>query len=141
MGYDLHVTRAETWLDSDVAPITLEEWEACVRTDASLTPDEEAGPECVLWTGHPEKPYPIRWHEGELRCKNPDEATVAKLVAVASLLDARVVGDDDEEYFINAAGAVEDRQPPPPPDVTQRRRRNSWWERLIDQLNGYRPED
>ena len=43
MGYDLHVTRAETWPDSDMAPITLEEWEACVRTDASLTPDQEAG--------------------------------------------------------------------------------------------------
>jgi hypothetical protein len=141
MGYDLHITRGETWLESDATPITFEEWEAYVPTDSSPRPDEEAGCECVLWTGDPKNPSSLFWDDGEIRCKNPDEPTAAKLVALATLLDARVLGDDGEEYFTNAAGAVERREPPPPPEATHHKRRNSWWLRLIDQLNGYRPED
>jgi hypothetical protein len=141
MGYDLHVTRADTWLDSEATPITFDEWQAYFVTDPSLRSGGEESPECVLWADHPREPFPIWWYEGEVRCKNPDEATVAKLVAIARQLGARVLGDDGEEYSIGPAGAVQHRQPPPPRDATQRKRRNSWWERLIDQLNGYRPED
>lgn len=141
MGYDLHITRADTWLDSEAAPITIDEWEEYVRTDPSLRPDEEASPECMVWADHPKEPCPLWWSDGEVRCKNPDEPTVAKLVAIAQQLDARVVGDDGEEYFMGPTGAVQHRQLPFPRQPTQRKRRNSWWERLIDQLNGYRPED
>jgi len=141
MGYDLHVTRADTWLESEAAPITFDEWEAFLLTDRSLRADAEASADSVVWADHPNEPSPIWWYEGEVRCKNPDEATVAKLVAIAERLGAHVVGDDGEEYFIDSAGAVRHREPPLPRETTQRLRRNRWWQRLIDQLNGYRPED
>jgi hypothetical protein len=141
MGYDLHVTRADTWPESEATPITFDEWEAYVVADPSLRPGEEAVAECVVWADHPKEPHPIWWCDGEVQCKNPDETMVAKLVTIAQDFDARVIGDDGEEYFIGPSGAVQHRQPPPPRDATQRKRRNSWWQRLIDQLNGYRPED
>ena len=37
MGWEIHITRAENWYDSDQHPITAEEWLALVQADPELT--------------------------------------------------------------------------------------------------------
>ena len=39
MGYDVHITRAENWCESDAAPITLDEWSAYVADDPEMRMD------------------------------------------------------------------------------------------------------
>ncbi len=39
MGYDLHITRAENWLDSEAMPISLDEWSAYVAADPEMRMD------------------------------------------------------------------------------------------------------
>jgi hypothetical protein len=141
LGYDLHVTRGDTWLESEATPIAFGEWEAYVLADVTLRPEEETDNGCVLWTQHPKEPCRLWWLDGEVRCKNPDEAAIVKLVAIATALDARVVGDDGEEYYVDPTGVVKREPAMPDAPTPQQKRRNSWWERLIDRLNGYRPED
>ena len=34
MGYDVHITRAREWHESDTTPITLDEWLAYVARDS-----------------------------------------------------------------------------------------------------------
>jgi hypothetical protein len=108
VGYDLHITRAEDWTESEASPISREEWRAVVEADASLSePEEEAenrelsgDPDyepAVQWHEHPE--LPLFWYgEGRIHCKNPDERTVLKAVELARKLNARVQGDDGELY-------------------------------------------
>lgn len=49
MGYDLHITRAEHWIDSMQSPITSEQWRNLVATDPDLMLAPEYGPQFVLW--------------------------------------------------------------------------------------------
>jgi hypothetical protein len=62
MGYDLHITRAADWSDSESNPITFEEWVAYVDMDPEMeivgfaetkTPDgvlRIEGPGLTTWT-------------------------------------------------------------------------------------------
>jgi hypothetical protein len=61
--------------------------------------------------------------EGEIAVKNPDEPTIAKLIAIAATLGARVVGDDGEVY----------ERPfhrPVAPKIPLRERLRAWLEKL-----------
>jgi hypothetical protein len=99
MGYDLHITRASAWYDSETEPISAEEWLADVALDPELTVDADNGPTDVLWvTKNGDVLSPFWWWEGSITTKNPDPATIAKMLEIARRLDARVFGDDDEEY-------------------------------------------
>jgi len=52
-----------------------------------------------LWTGHAQHPeVPFDFRDGSIIVKNPDDSIIAKLVEVATALDARVQGDDGEFY-------------------------------------------
>lgn len=42
MGYDLHVTRADDWTESESSPITLNEWLAYVQEDPEMRLDNVA---------------------------------------------------------------------------------------------------
>ena len=42
MGYDLHVTRADDWTESESSPITLNEWLAYVEEDPEMRLDKVA---------------------------------------------------------------------------------------------------
>ena len=62
MGYDLHITRAESWAQNEAAEITADEWLAVVRADPDLTPAPENGPYFVQRSGqsrHPEGDEPL----------------------------------------------------------------------------------
>ena len=109
MGYDVHITRAADWLDAAEFPILEADWQRLVSTDLTLelsTTDyhertTQAGTVeriyAVLWLPHPDQPSFIL-EDGEIVLKDPDEATIEKMVKVATQLGARVFGDDGEEY-------------------------------------------
>lgn len=105
MGYDLHITRAETWLDASDAPISEAEWMSLVDSDPDLAVSREDWVERRLSDGSIERVHPVLWKgcalwllDGEVVTKNPDDSLIAKLVEIAERLGARVLGDEDEEY-------------------------------------------
>jgi hypothetical protein len=129
MGYDLHITRAESWADNEGAAITADEWLAAVRADPELTPAPENGPYFVRWSGPSRYPDPwLDWSGGNVYTKYPDSALLRKMVRLAQQLGARVQGDDGELYtgdeplddYLRTAADAE--RPAP--------RRASWWRRL-----------
>jgi len=108
MGYNLYLTRADAWHGSASRPIPREDWAAVVDADpdleSSATDYVELGLEggitrehAVIWLRHPER-VPLWYDEGAIAAKNPDEATIRKLVELARQLRARCVGEDGEEY-------------------------------------------
>ncbi len=111
MGYELHITRADNWMDAADHPIFDAAWTLVVEGDPSLEVrttdfydhrDASTGKVVrvhpVMWKAHPEEPAALWLMKGEITCKNPDEPTIAKLKEIALKLGARVFGDDDEEY-------------------------------------------
>jgi hypothetical protein len=98
MGYDVHITRAEDWVDSSETPITVEEWVAYAESDPDLRRNAaDSG----------EAPYDLRvgadetwldWFEGAILTKNPTEPVRAKMAQIAAALAANVQGDEGERY-------------------------------------------
>lgn len=97
MGYDLHITRAEHWLENEGREITWEEWLSLVADDPELTLDPDNGDELALWSGPSRHAEPwFEWWGGNISTKSPDRAIVAKMLQIAERLRARVQGDDGE---------------------------------------------
>ena len=107
-GYNLYITRAESWLDAADQAITEAEWHAVVAGDPSLTintasyVDQKVG-------GIIKRTHPVEWSGssdgnafwydgGAIECKNPTELWRRKMVELAAQLSARVLGEEDEEY-------------------------------------------
>src|SRR5437867_11832752 len=102
MGYDIHITRARLWAESDQNPITAEEWLALVEEDPELTPQESAlqGGYGAAWSGPSIYPDPwFTWWDGQIYTKNPDDAMWQKMAQIARHFGAIVQGDDGEIYF------------------------------------------
>src|SRR5262245_30471690 len=100
MGYDIHITRKELWFDEEGPIITAEEWLAYVATDAQLKlVPNDANHKVILNIKSPliREPWLI-WRNGGIETKNPDEWLIAKMLLIASELNARVQGDDGELY-------------------------------------------
>jgi hypothetical protein len=101
MGWEIHITRAESWADSEKHPITAEEWLALVEADPDLVIDpRDNGPYFALWVRHwvqGDHPW-FDWFVGAIETKNPDRKTLGKALEIAQRLGARVQGDDGEEY-------------------------------------------
>jgi hypothetical protein len=102
MGYDLHITRAENWFDSQQKPITPEEWLAVIGRDPELVIDpRDNGPYFALWLKHSlvhgDHPW-LDWFEGRVHTKYPDRKTLGKMLEIASRLGAKVQGDNGEQY-------------------------------------------
>lgn len=104
MGYDLHITRARSWLASAGSPILVAEWVDAARLDPRLT---EADPqELSDGSGNPAfllgdelANGPARyWNDGRIVLRGADEHHVPALAEVAGAVDATLVGDDDEVY-------------------------------------------
>jgi hypothetical protein len=51
----------------------------------------------VIWTAHPQQ-VAFWFHDGAVSLKNPDNATIRKMVELAHKLNARVLGEENEEY-------------------------------------------
>lgn len=98
MGYDVHITRAEEWTESEAHPITLEEWQALVLDDPELGPDPDNGPTDFLFLAHPDGASSLWWYRGEVYTKDPDRHTIRKMITISEHLGARVQGDDFRVY-------------------------------------------
>jgi hypothetical protein len=106
MGYDVHLVRTEQWLDSESDPVSKEDVDKALATDPTLSWSESDYVEMmeddaslkryylINWNGEPV----FWWYKSEVRCKNPSEAQLLKLVDLADMLKAQVVGDDGERY-------------------------------------------
>jgi hypothetical protein len=136
MGYDIHITRAGDWFDSETSPISLEDWVAYVTSDPEIRLDNSAEVEAdgqairleseglAIWTaftGHGvggNKAW-FYYSDGQVQVKNPDREILGKMLRIAKQLAAKVQGDDGEEY-----SRVEDL---PLENATQSTTRRPWW--------------
>jgi hypothetical protein len=111
MGYDLHITRAEDWPQSEQNPITLEEWLAVVEEDPELAPwDAYPNSHFALWSGDSKHEHPwMDWSRGKIYSKNPDAPLIRKMVSIARRLNARVIGQESEVYNGSEEGIDFDR--------------------------------
>jgi hypothetical protein len=115
LGYDVHITRADSWLDAEQRPITLDDWLDYVRTDPEMRVDgraeahtddgmlayENAG--LTVWTAYSGDGVDGNhaWFDLQAGClvvKNPDVEILRKMFHVAAHFGARVQGDDGEDY-------------------------------------------
>ena len=102
MGYDIHITRREFWA-IDGPDISHDEWKLYVERDPEIERDERNQDVDYLFVAHPGGAVPLWWSEGDIATKNPDKATVAKFIAIATALGASVQGDDGEVYTDTSA--------------------------------------
>jgi hypothetical protein len=108
MGYDLHVVRTGNWFDSATNPVTKTDVDRLISSDGSLSwsttdyIDMSADDGrvtryyLICWNGQPT----FWWYRSEIRCKNPDESQVLKLLEIAGALGALLIGDDCERYEV-----------------------------------------
>lgn len=143
MGYEVHITRAAEWVDADLAPITIEEWIAYVRSDPEMRLDAFAeasttdgasirveSPGVAVWTAWPAEPGDggFAWFDhrgGWIVVENPDQAILAKALAIAERLGATVQGDDGELYAAPEAPPID-----APVDALDPAAPRRWWHRL-----------
>ena len=94
MGYDLHIRRADNWMESEQRAITRPSgWPAA--DDPELTLDAGMARISPSWSPHC---IWFDWADGQVFTKNPDRVTLAKLLDLARRLQARVQDDDGEFY-------------------------------------------
>ena len=129
MGYDLHITRAKHWVDSEDSPITAGEWIALVRGDDDLTITGMQGEYFAVWNGDSEHEEPwLDWQAGRVFTKNPNEPLIEKMVAIARLLSATVQGDDGEIYLGGGQTLVPEVEPS---EGKPNSSKNSWLKRFF----------
>lgn len=99
MGYDLHITRRKSWIDTG-DDIAKDEFVALVSKDPEFTYPGQNGVDDADWKS-PATGYEswLCWDSGSIYTKNPEPEFIDKMVAIAKLLRAKVQGDDDEVYF------------------------------------------
>lgn len=133
MAYQLHVTRAGDWMQSQELPITAAEWLKLVRTDAELIQDSKHGPYFVRWAGSTGPARWLEWSEGRINTKYPDGALLKKLVAIAERLGAKVQGDGGEVYSGDEPVDewLEDQTLPFTPRQVMLTQRLPWWRRVM----------
>jgi hypothetical protein len=109
VGYDLYITRARHTWECTTNPIPRTEWGRVVDADASLRRSSEdwfarrikGGAveriNAVIWIEHPDQ-VAFWFVDGAISTKNPDPATIEKMIDLADKLNARVIGEGNEEY-------------------------------------------
>jgi hypothetical protein len=117
MGYDVHITRAECWTDSEEHPISLDEWLAYVEQDPEMRHDGFAEAQIkgtgrllrierkgiAVWMAYSRhlEGGNMAWFShrfGAITVKNPDHEMLDKMCRIARFFGARVQGDEREIY-------------------------------------------
>ncbi len=99
MSYNLYITRRQHWSDEGGPEISPEEWLAIIHRDAELRVSDDNGDYFADWLGPSSITEPwFNWFEGDIYATYPDEAQIAKMRAIASLLGAKVEGESGEVY-------------------------------------------
>jgi hypothetical protein len=124
MGYEVHIHRADHWLESDSSPISLDEWSAYVEQADDLRMDDFAEsttpdgatirvdePGIAVWTAQPDPAQGgwITFHEDQIVVNNPDAPMLRRMHEIALALGAQVQGDDGELYDAEGNPSVEER--------------------------------
>lgn len=81
VSYDLHITRALSWLEVNRYPISREEWNEYARRHPAMVEDG--------W---------VQWSGGEVVVTGPVDGYIEELVAIAEALDAKVIDEDGQRY-------------------------------------------
>ena len=105
MGYELHITRAEEWLDSDDAPILLDEWLRYAEGSPLLAlggwiewSDLGRVPVFAYTCADGDKAS-LTWDGAQILVKGVrDDVGVLDLLKVAEHFHANLIGDDGERY-------------------------------------------
>lgn len=113
MGYDLHITRAECWVESGDHPISLSEWQEIINGDPQLRLENAAemiAPSvnlryenigmavCTMEDEDEEYPVYFDYRDGRIVVKNPNDQIINKMKEIAEKLNASVIGDEGEIY-------------------------------------------
>ncbi len=120
MGYELHITRKEHWVDENPElEISLNEWKQYVTNDPSMRLDNYAeatttGGETLavyseglsVWTLYSRNGFGggyawFSYSEGDVVVKGPDNEMRKKMWQIAQVFGAKVQGDDGECYDEN----------------------------------------
>ena len=100
MGYELHVVRTNTWLESAQDPVTRPQVEQVVLADPELTwstTDHLNGNyDFIQWNGD----SCFYWEKDQIIGKSLQEPQIVKLSKIAKALDAQLIGDEDEQYLL-----------------------------------------
>lgn len=106
MGYELHMTRASHWLDSEGCPIAFREWIEFAHNSAALREEGHLGLHGVgrqpafTWGSPDGVAVGLHWYEGRVILSGA-HAPGVDLVGLADLaagLSANLVGDEGEQY-------------------------------------------
>ena len=95
MPYTVHVVRTPHWRDAVQSPITKEDVTALIAADKELA-WSAANADEISWRGAPT----IRWNQDQLVSTDPNSALTAKLIRMATALNAYLVGDNGEHYIL-----------------------------------------
>jgi hypothetical protein len=113
MPYDLHIVRTKDWLDAADIPITKADVDLLISADSELSWSDEYVDmlvedvvtrfHLISWRGD----ACFWWYKNEIRFNSRESDKQIKLVKIANLLNAFVVGDDHEHYQLatNANGS------------------------------------
>ncbi len=101
MGWEMYITRADTWSEGIDNPITSEEWLKLVEDDEELSLNPRNGEFNALWHGESKQIEPwLDWGRGCVYGKQPDVALYCKMLQVAERLKAKLLDEDDREYVL-----------------------------------------
>ncbi|WP_238015036.1 hypothetical protein KZZ52_33900 [Dactylosporangium sp. AC04546] len=104
MGYDLHITRAEDWLDAEARPIGRDEWNSYAGRHPDMVAEgwvewADVGREPIYdWPSGNEERSSLSWRNGEVVVTGVYTDHLPGLVTIAADLGANLIGDDGERY-------------------------------------------
>jgi hypothetical protein len=100
MGYELHITRAENWFESERDPISFDEWVTFAASSQELgTGSAMENPYYGLLSESGQATW-LQWsnHQISVGGSGADRSLISAIVKIAAQLSAKVQGDDLEWY-------------------------------------------
>lgn len=102
-----------------------DEWLAMLDADPELSRAADSDDDMLAGTWKGET---IFWFtDGEVRCKNPDQPVICKIVEIAERLKATVQGDDGEIYRENGTAFQPESGPSRAPTTSLLSRIRAWF--------------
>lgn len=132
MGYDLHITRASDWIESESAPISLDEWKRAVASvpgirldDSPVTITNPKTGELISVAGRDGdvaafldeawvkvfhyREARITFKAGPVNFDDAEDKVAAAAISLARILSANIVGDEGEHYGAKARTSARSR--------------------------------
>jgi hypothetical protein len=108
VGYEVHISRAVFWPDSERFPILADEFIELVGRSSDLAfrgsdGEEASGPFMsdyfsVDWRSGGEETWWLLYSHGQIQTKHPPDPVIRQMLELAAELDAWVIGDDCDVY-------------------------------------------